>query len=63
VTNGVIVIYPPRVTAKHSDEGCAFAIFYEEDLAQTLIDDPEWNEYFECRGVDALDAASSKQSC
>jgi hypothetical protein len=62
VTNGVIVIYPPRMNTGNPDEGCEFAIFYEEDLAQTLIDDPEWNEYFEYRGVDALDAASSGSS-
>ncbi|KIA75373.1 hypothetical protein HK57_00156 [Aspergillus ustus] len=59
VTNGVIVIYPPRVNAENPDEGCEFTIFYEMDLAQTLIDDPEWNEYFEYRGVDAIDAAPS----
>ncbi|KAL4985165.1 hypothetical protein BDW68DRAFT_180011 [Aspergillus falconensis] len=47
VTNGVIVIYPPRTIAEDSDEECEFAIFYGEDLAQTLIDDPEWNAYFE----------------
>ncbi|KAL2865303.1 transferase [Aspergillus lucknowensis] len=59
VTNGVIVIYPPRTNAANPDEGCEFAIFYERDLAQTLIDDPEWNKYFEYRGIDAIDAASS----
>jgi hypothetical protein len=62
VTNGVIVIYPPRMNTGNPDEGCEFAFFYEEDLAQTLIDDPEWNEYFEYRGVDAIDAASSGSS-
>ncbi|KAL4778832.1 transferase [Aspergillus varians] len=62
VTNGVIIIYPPRTNAANPDEGCEFAIFYEKDLAQTLIHDPEWNEYFEYRGIDAIDAASSVPS-
>jgi hypothetical protein len=56
------VIYPPRTAAEGCDEGCEFAIFYEEDLPQMLIDDPEWNEYFEYRGVDAIDTSSSKPS-
>jgi hypothetical protein len=62
VTNGVIVIYPPRTNASNPDEGCEFAIFYERDLAQTLIEDPEWNRYFEYRGIDAIDAASEHSS-
>ncbi|GES59496.1 related to Tri201-trichothecene 3-O-acetyltransferase [Aspergillus terreus] len=56
VTEGVIIIYPPRRAAPDSDEGCEFAIAYEKRLAQELIDDPEWREYFEYRGVDAEDA-------
>ncbi|KAL2818574.1 transferase [Aspergillus granulosus] len=62
VTNGVIIIYPPRTNVGNPDEGCEFAIFYEKDLAQALIDDPEWNKYFEYRGVDAIDAASLTSS-
>ncbi|RYP69111.1 hypothetical protein DL771_006265 [Monosporascus sp. 5C6A] len=53
VTEGVIIIYPPRKAGPDSDEGVEIAISYEERLAQTLIDDPEWNKYFEYRGVDA----------
>ncbi|KAL4869942.1 hypothetical protein BDV12DRAFT_195946 [Aspergillus spectabilis] len=30
----------------------------QTDLAQTLIDDPEWSTYVEYRGIDAVDAAS-----
>lgn len=62
ITNGVIVVYPPRVNDEGSDEGPEFAIFYERDLAQTLIEDAEWNRYFEYRGVDAIDAASNSDS-
>ncbi|KAK7427752.1 hypothetical protein QQZ08_005690 [Neonectria magnoliae] len=53
ITEGVIVIYPPRDPSPESDEGPEFAIFYEKRLAQTLIDNPEWNKYFEYRRVDA----------
>ncbi|KAL4792604.1 transferase [Aspergillus venezuelensis] len=58
VTNGVIVVYPPRATDGDGDEGCEFSIFYERDLARTLIEDVEFGEFFEFRGVDAEDAAS-----
>jgi hypothetical protein len=62
VTEGVIIIYPPRSMAPESDEGCEFAISYEKRLAQTLIEDPEWNEYFEYRGVDAEHASHAVAS-
>jgi hypothetical protein len=55
ITEGVIIIYPPRDTSPESDEGCEFAIFYEKRLAQDLIDDIEWSQYFKYRGVDAED--------
>lgn len=56
ITEGVIVIYPPRDPSPESDEGCEFAIFYEKRLAEDLTNDREWAEYFEYRGVDAEDA-------
>ncbi|KAM0493671.1 hypothetical protein ACHAP8_009116 [Fusarium lateritium] len=59
ITEGVIIIYPPRDTSPESDEGCEFAIFYEKRLAEDLINDREWNEYFEYRGVDAEDATTA----
>ncbi|KAF5861865.1 hypothetical protein ETB97_012416 [Aspergillus alliaceus] len=59
ISEGVIIIYPPRTADPDSDEGCEFAISYEKRLAQGLIDDPKWNEFFEYRGVDAEDAAHS----
>lgn len=59
VSIGVIIIYPPRDPSPESDEGPEFAVFYEKRLAQTLIDDPEWNKYFEYRGVDAEDASAA----
>ncbi|KUI65748.1 Shikimate O-hydroxycinnamoyltransferase [Cytospora mali] len=55
---GVIVVYPPRDLSPESDEGPEFAVFYEKRLAQTLINDAEWNKYFEYRGVDAEDTSA-----
>lgn len=46
VTNGVIVVYPSRDPSPKSDEGPELLFFYEKNLAQALIDDPEWNKYF-----------------
>ncbi|KAK1144060.1 hypothetical protein N8T08_005722 [Aspergillus melleus] len=56
VSQGVMIIYPPRKGGPESDEGPEFSLAYEKSLAQTLIDDPEWNKFFEYRGVDAVDA-------
>ncbi|KAM0312219.1 hypothetical protein ACHAPQ_012266, partial [Fusarium lateritium] len=44
ITEGVIIIYPPRDTSPESDEGCEFAVFYEKRLAQDLIEDVEWTQ-------------------
>lgn len=56
LTQGVNIIYPPRASSSpDSNEGPEISISYEKSLKQTLIDDPEWNEYFEYRGVDAID--------
>ncbi|KAH8689593.1 transferase [Talaromyces proteolyticus] len=54
VTEGVFIVYPPRAGAG-PDEGSEFSITYEKELAQTLIEDPEWKKYFEYRGVEAGD--------
>lgn len=59
ITEGVIIIYPPRNDEPESDEGPEMSFFYEKRLAQTLIEDPEWNRYFEFRGVDAEDATAA----
>ncbi|KAF6827969.1 acyl transferase [Colletotrichum plurivorum] len=59
VTEGAIVVYPPRDPSPASDEGPEFSICYEEALAQTLIEDVEFNRYFEYRGVDAVHAGST----
>ncbi|KAL7945553.1 transferase family domain-containing protein [Trichoderma barbatum] len=58
ITEGVIIIYPSRNIDPESDEGCEFSFFYEKRLAQALIEDAEFGEYFEYRGVDAEDATT-----
>jgi hypothetical protein len=59
VTQGVLIIYPPRDKALESDVGPEFSITYEKSLKQTLIDDVEWNRYFEYRGVDSVEACET----
>lgn len=55
VTPGLAVVYPVRTNSPPAgeDEGHEFSIGFERELAAGLIEDPEWNRYFEYRGVDA----------
>ncbi|KAK7432094.1 hypothetical protein QQZ08_001384 [Neonectria magnoliae] len=55
VTAGLTVVYPVRTNSAPAgdDEGNEFSIGFEKEIAKDLIEDPEWNKYFECRGVDA----------
>ena len=57
VSAGVFIIYPPRDEKPGSDEGPEFTIAFERELKHLLLEDEEWNKYFEFRGVDAIDAA------
>ena len=59
VVEGLIIIYPPRSTDPDSDEGPEFTIAYEKHLVQALLEDTEWNKYFEYRGVDAVHVAAA----
>lgn len=61
VTAGLAVVYPVRTTGAPAgeDEGSEFSIGFEKELTEGLIADPEWNKYFEFRGVDAEEAAST----
>jgi hypothetical protein len=54
VTNGYIIIYPTRINGgpAGSDEGNEILIGFEKEIAKDLMDDPEWNEYFEFRGFE-----------
>lgn len=53
--NGLFIAYPPRNESPESDEGPEFALYYEKQLAQDLIDDMEFGKYFEYRGVDSIE--------
>ncbi|KAL3476585.1 hypothetical protein BJX99DRAFT_227665 [Aspergillus californicus] len=59
VTAGLTVVYPVRTNNPPAgeDEGNEFSIGFERELARQLIQDPEWNQYFEYRGVDAEETA------
>ncbi|KAL4999860.1 hypothetical protein BDV10DRAFT_200515 [Aspergillus recurvatus] len=59
VTAGLTVVYPVRTNNAPAgeDEGNEFCIGFEKELARALIEDPEWNKYFEFRGVDAEEKA------
>ena len=51
---GGVAIYPTRIhdAPAGADEGNEFSIILENELASELVQDPEWNRYFEFRGVD-----------
>lgn len=55
VTAGLTVVYPVRTNGAPAgdNEGNEFSIGFEKELTEGLINDPEWNKYFEFRGVDA----------
>lgn len=55
ITNGLILFYPPRDKKPESDEGVEFIVYYEKRLAKDLIEDKEWCEFMEYRGVEAED--------
>lgn len=61
VTAGLAVVYPVRTNGPPAgdDEGNEFSIGFEKELADDLINDPEWNKYFEFRGVDAEEGSTS----
>ncbi|KAB5517404.1 acyltransferase [Coniochaeta sp. 2T2.1] len=52
VTRCVVQVYPPRAPkSKPKDEGCEFTITFEKGLSRALIEDAEWSEFFEYRGI------------
>lgn len=55
VTPGLKVIYPASTNDPDSDEGPEFCIGFEKEISDKLINDPEWCQYFEYRGVDSED--------
>ena len=55
VTAGLTVVYPVRTNGAPAgeDEGNELCIAVEKEIVRDLLGDPEWNGYFELRGVDA----------
>lgn len=53
VTEGLVIVYPPRKGPAGDDEGIELQVAFEKELVKRLVDDPEWGGYFEFRGVDA----------
>ncbi|KAI0601132.1 hypothetical protein F4775DRAFT_607266 [Biscogniauxia sp. FL1348] len=51
----MIGIYPERLNSPPAgaDEGNEFTISLEKEIVKRLLEDPEWNSYFEFRGVEA----------
>lgn len=52
VTAGLVLIYAPIRSSSNPDEGCMFTITMEKELVPKLLQDPEWSQYFEYRGID-----------
>ena len=52
VTTGYIITYPARKNGGPAgeDEGVEVLIGFEKEISKNLLDDPEWNKYFEFRG-------------
>ncbi|KAI1375120.1 transferase family-domain-containing protein [Hypoxylon crocopeplum] len=61
VTAGLTIVLPVRTNGAPAgeDEGNEFAIGFEKELANDLIEDPEWNSFFEFRGVDSEEMANA----
>jgi len=57
VTAGLTLVYPPRTVDPPAgeDEGLEMCFGFEKELTKGLLEDPEWNRFFEFRGVDAED--------
>ncbi|KAI1774509.1 acyltransferase [Hypoxylon cercidicola] len=51
IDEGLAIVYPPRDSG-NPDEGCEFMIPFEHQLVRQLMDDPEFNKYFEFRGYE-----------
>ena len=61
VTPGLTFVYPARSVNPPSgdDEGVEFSIGVEKEIAQDLIEDPEWSQFFEFRGIDGEEKTSA----
>ncbi|KAH9893055.1 hypothetical protein F4778DRAFT_795065 [Xylariomycetidae sp. FL2044] len=52
ISAGLVLVYAPIRKPDDPDEGCMFTVTMEKELVPKLLEDPEWSEYFEYRGVD-----------
>lgn len=53
VSEGQVIVYPSRSGPAGDDEGIELQATFEKELVQQLVNDAEWSQYFEFRGVDA----------
>ncbi|KAJ4300621.1 hypothetical protein N0V88_003305 [Collariella sp. IMI 366227] len=51
VTEGLVLIYPPR-KGDGDDEGCEFVITMENEIVDAVQNDPDMKRYFEFRGYE-----------
>jgi hypothetical protein len=51
VTEGLILVYPPR-SSENTDEGCEFVITMENEIVDVVLDDPDLKKFFEFRGYE-----------
>ncbi|KAK3682981.1 transferase [Podospora appendiculata] len=58
VTEGLVIVYPPRREPESSsddgedDAGCEFVISVEKEIIPRLVEDDEMKQFFEYRGVE-----------
>ncbi|KAK3370517.1 hypothetical protein B0H63DRAFT_402672 [Podospora didyma] len=52
VTEGLVLIYPPRRVADDTDEGCEFVIAVETEIVDAVLEDEEFGKWFEFRGYE-----------
>ncbi|CAJ2512967.1 Uu.00g010860.m01.CDS01 [Anthostomella pinea] len=52
ITAGLILVYAPIRSGADPDEGCMFTFTMEKELVPKLLEDSEWNAYFDYRGGD-----------
>ncbi|KAG9256670.1 uncharacterized protein F5Z01DRAFT_481830 [Emericellopsis atlantica] len=60
IPQGHCVVYPAHHGPAGDDEGIELQVTFEEELMADLLNDPEWNRYFEFRGVDMMEEGGTK---
>jgi hypothetical protein len=57
VTEGLILIYPPRKVDGNADEGCEFVVTMENEIVEAVLEDSDMKKYFEFRGYEVKTSA------